>query len=130
MSDDTNELNFDESQFLGTYNDDYNSQTAPHTNDPSKLEDMTADEATTLMAPAQAWENPAPKFTFAMASRNATTKRINFADMSTDGLYVWVRWFEERHEQDYSDLRQRSYFRVNYANLKAELSWRHGEIPF
>jgi len=67
---------------------------------------------------------------FPRAARLATTKRLSFSNMSDDALEIWSIWFEEHHEQDYSDPRERSYFRVNYANLRAEIMWRNKEIPF
>jgi len=60
----------------------------------------------------------------------ATSGRINFADLTDELLLRWDEWFASVHEHDFLDPRKRSYFRVNFANLKAEIMWRKKEIPF
>lgn len=73
---------------------------------------------------------PTPIFTFGHAGRTATTQRLKFTDMSDAALTVWKMWFEDHYEQDYSDPRERSYFRINKANCHAETIWRYSGIPF
>jgi len=56
--------------------------------------------------------------------------QLNFVNMSDGDLAAWSVWASKRHEQDYHDARQRSYFRINNANMTAEIHWRAGDIPF
>jgi len=59
-----------------------------------------------------------------------TQTRLNFVDMQDERLYEWKAWFDEHNEQMFESPRQRSYFRINAANMKAEIAWRNSTFPF
>lgn len=60
----------------------------------------------------------------------ATSGRIPLINLTDAELSAWERWFEATSEDAFTDARQKSYFRINRANVHAETLWRNKEIPF
>lgn len=60
----------------------------------------------------------------------AINGRIPLVNLTDAELSAWATWFGKMSEDMFSDPRQKSYFRLNSANLTAEIMWRKKELPF
>lgn len=60
----------------------------------------------------------------------AISGRIPLVNLTDDQLAAWLAWFALHDENEFTYPRQKSYFRINKANVIAERMWRNKEIPF